>query len=181
MYISEKQILLNDGRTAVLSAPAPEDAAALLRCFKTCVAETPFLLNTPEEVTFTVDQERSFIENLLRSDSEYMVVCLVDGAIAGNCNLSRNPHLKGLHRATIGISVRQKYWGLGIGTALLHRLVKIGKDMGLEQLELEVVSGNVRAKALYEKIGFQTVGCIPNAVHLSDGTVFDKFIMVLPL
>jgi len=43
------------------------------------------------------------------------------------------------------------------------------KEAGYEQAELEVISENKRAVALYEKFGFVKYGTLPDNMKYSDG------------
>ncbi len=128
-----------------------------------------------------MERELAFIESHNSSENDIMLVCLVDGEFAGNCQLSRKIKRKNRHRGEVGIAVSQKFWNLGIGTAMFRELIQIGRDWGLEQLELEFIEGNERGKALYEKMGFQTIGFIPNAIHQPDGTILKEYTMILEL
>jgi len=47
--------------------------------------------------------------------------------------------------------------GKGIGTEILHELIKQAKSKS-KQIELQVFKVNKRAKALYERLGFSTTG-----------------------
>ena len=47
-----------------------------------------------------------------------------------------------------------------------------------EQAELEVVSANAPAIALYRKLGFETTGTIPRAFKYQDGSCADFLFMV---
>ncbi len=181
MIFQEKEIKLKDSRTAILRSPVPEDAEVMLNFFYQANRETPFLLNSPEDPVITVERELAFIENHNSSENDIMLVCLVDGEFAGNCQLNRRTKRKNRHRGGVGIAVSQKFWNLGIGTALFRELIQIARDWGLEQLELEFIEGNERGKALYEKMGFQTIGFIPNAIHQPDGTVLKEYMMILEL
>lgn len=114
MLYEKKKITLKDGREAVLKAPDPSEAAAMLRFLKTLASETEFILRYPEECTETDEQEAAFLESVNQSPTDLMIVCTVDGEIAGNCQISFHKRLKIAHRADIAIGVLQKYWGLGI-------------------------------------------------------------------
>lgn len=46
------------------------------------------------------------------------------------------------------------------------------------QIELEFVEGNVRARQLYEKMGFRITGVRPNAIRLKDGTLLNEYTMI---
>ncbi len=178
MVFPEKAILLNDGRTALLRSPASSDAQDLIRFLKATAGETPFLLKEPEEVTFTPEQEAAFLEAINADPHNVMILCFVDGSLAGSCNLCRKNRQKNRHRAEIGIAIFRKYWGLGIGSALFREMLALAKDWGVSQVELEVIEGNHRAIALYEKMGFATVCAVPNAIRLSDGSMRKEFRMI---
>ena len=45
-------------------------------------------------------------------------------------------------------------------------------------MELEYVEGNSRARALYEKMGFQIAGIKPDAIRLKDGTLLNEYYMI---
>ena len=57
-----------------------------------------------------------------------------------------------------GIAVSEKARGLGIGTALLNETFSEAKKRNLNAVSLDVIATNPRAKALYERMGFKTVG-----------------------
>ena len=50
-----------------------------------------------------------------------------------------------------------------------------------EQAELEAVSANEPAIALYRKFGFETTGTVPRAFRYGDGTYADFLFMVKTL
>ena len=82
------------------------------------------------------------------------------------------------HRAYVGISIEQKYWGCGLGSYLMQLAIDQTRANGFEQLELGVYSDNSRAIHLYEKFGFKRYGIQPRAFKLKDGTYRDEIIMV---
>lgn len=50
--------------------------------------------------------------------------------------------------------VHQDWRGQGLGAALLSYTLERARELGLSRLELHVLSGNLPARALYEKKGF---------------------------
>ena len=82
------------------------------------------------------------------------------------------------HRCTVGISLYREFWDMGIGTALMGEILAGAKAAGYEQAELEVVSANTPAIALYRKLGFETTGTIPRAFKYQDGSCADFLFMV---
>ena len=178
MLFDAKTIMLKDGRTAILRAPEVSDAAEMIDYLRDTAGETPFLMRTPEEVTMSVEAEAAFLEKICASDNNVMIVCEVNGVIAGNCQIARKTHIKSRHRATVAIALRQAYWGLGIGSRMFEEMIDIARGWGVMQLELEFIEGNTRGRALYEKYGFRIVGLRPNAIRLPDGTLLHEYIMV---
>lgn len=85
------------------------------------------------------------------------------------------------HRCTVGISLYREFWGMGIGTALMGEILAGAKAAGYEQAELEVVSANVAAIRLYQKLGFEITGTLPWAFKYKDGSYADFLLMVKKL
>lgn len=181
MIFAEKTVVLKTGKEALFRSPVSEDAEGMLAYLKTCASETNFILRCPEECVETVAQEEKFLEHINESDTGIMIVCLVDGEIAGNCQLAFNKRIKTRHRASVAIGLIRKYWGLGIGTAMFNEMIDIARDRGILQLELSYIEGNERAKALYEKMGFSQVAVMPDAIRLKDGTLLDEIYMQMKL
>lgn len=181
MLFEEKKITLKDGTEATLRSPRIEDAAALLDYLKTTAGETEFVLKYPEECTMTIEQEERFLQSIIDSPTNVMILCEVDGKLAGNCSMSMKSRIKVRHRASVAIALYKEFWGKGIGTALLGELIEIGKQQGLMQLELEYLEGNERGRALYEKMGFKLVAERPDAYCLKDGTMRKEYIMMKKL
>ncbi len=181
MIYPEKQITLKDGRTAILRAPEIRDAQALIDLLKTVTAETSFLSSYPEEITLSLEDEKRWIGGHRESPLVYDILCEIGGEVVGSCNLMRKKQIKMRHRATVGISIKQTYWDLGIGTAMFRELIALARAWGVGQIELEFIEGNERGRHLYEKMGFRTVAEKPNAIRLKDGTTLSEFIMIKEL
>lgn len=181
MLFKEKTILLKNGKEAILRSPVVQDAEAILEALKLCASETEFIIRCPEECTETVEKEMAFLERINTSPSNVMICCWVDGEAAGNCQLHFSPRMKVRHRGSIAIGIRQKYWGLGIGTAMFREMIDIAKQWGLSQLELEFIEGNERGRRLYEKMGFHVYGERPDGVRLRDGSMRKEYMMMRKL
>lgn len=182
MRIQNQTITLKDGRPCILRNPHPEDAADLIEYMKVTAGETRFILRYPEEVTMTVQQEEAFLQNALEDSRSLMVMAEVDGEVAGNASISGvGMRQKLLHRCSVAITLYQKFWNQGIGTALMNLLLEKAGEMGYEQAELEVAGSNKRAIALYEKVGFRQTGYSWHALKYKDGSYDDLLLMVKKL
>ena len=181
MLLNEKKITLKNGSAAILRCPTAEDAEALLNCMMTASEETDNLLRYPEEWNITAEQEARWIKGSLSSPLSLTIVCIADGKLVGNCNISFGSGIKTKHRATVSIVILRDYWGLGIGTAMFSELIAAAREHGTEILELEYMEGNERGRRLYEKFGFRAVAERPNAFKLKDGTLLTEIMMQLSL
>ncbi|MCI6038793.1 MAG: GNAT family N-acetyltransferase [Candidatus Limiplasma sp.] len=182
MHLAPETVSLKNGKTAFLRSAEPGDAAAMIDYLKAAAGETPFLLRYPDEVVLTEEDERRFLQGRLNDPSGILLNAWMDGALAANCALmSKGRQRKLRHRAEIAIAVRKSCWGLGLGSALLNRVLTLAKALGYEQLELEVIDGNDRALRLYERLGFVQTGRTPRAFRYDDGSYRDEIQMVLRL
>ena len=155
-------IALKDGRKCVLRNGTGQDAQAVLANFLLTHGQTDYLLSYPEEISFTLEKEREYLEKKTGSDREVELVAEVDGAIVGTAGIdSVGAAEKTRHRASFGISVDRAWWGLGIGRALTEACIECAETAGYAQLELEVVAENARAIALYRSMGFAEYGRNP--------------------
>ena len=178
MRFEPMHITLKNGRTAMLRPPAAEDAADMVAYMRDTAGETDFLLGYPEERNIPVEKEAAFLTAAAADPNAMMIVCEVDGRLAGNCQLTFNTKIKKRHRASVAIALRKEYWGLGIGTAMFGMMVEAAQTRpGITLLELEFIEGNSRARALYEKFGFRITGMHPNAIMLKDGTILHEYLM----
>lgn len=178
MIFEPVPITLKDGRTAVLRPPQAEDAAEMIAYMRDTAGETDYLLGYPEERDIPVEKEAAFLTAAADDPNTLMIVCTVDGHLAGNCQLSFNTKIKKRHRAAVAIALRKAYWNLGIGTAMFGMMTEAAKSRpGVTLLELEFIEGNSRARALYEKFGFRVTGMHPDAIMLKDGTVLNEYLM----
>lgn len=169
-------ILFKDklGREVVLRNAQASDAAALIDYLKATAAETPYLVREPEEITITLEQEIRFIESKTDAAGELLLVALIDGKHIGNCSLmSIAPYKRYVHRCGIAIALYQEYCGCGIGKRMMQTILDVAKKAGYEQAELEVISDNKDAIALYKKLGFEKYGSFPDNMKYSDGTYAD--------
>lgn len=92
-------------------------------------------------------------------DNVYMYVALLDGEIVGTLGLEvcKNPRRR--HVGSLGMGVKDKAQGSGVGTALLSTAIDLADNwLALRRLELTVYVDNQRAIALYKRFGFDIEG-----------------------
>ena len=79
--------------------------------------------------------------------------------------------------AATSIYVDKRFHRAGIGREMIEYLIELAKQIGFEQMDLEVVDGNDNAKHLYEKCGFVETGKRMRALKDDDGTYRDEILM----
>lgn len=180
MLIEDVWFELKDGRKALLRSPKEEDIEGTLEYLVVSAGETEFILRYPEECSkYTAEGEKNLFEQKNASPNEAMILCIVDGKVVGNCEISFRTGMKTKHRASVAIALISEFWNQGIGTRMFQELIRLAENReGVMQMELEFVEGNDRARHLYEKMGFRITGVRPNGIRLKDGRLLNEYMMV---
>jgi ribosomal protein S18 acetylase RimI-like enzyme len=129
--------------------------------------------------------EVQWFANLYRStlEGETIAVVAEEGdRPVGNCIIHpvaprRDSELG--HFGELGILVDHRFRGRGAGTALLLHALEQARAR-YEAVRLAVFADNVRAKRLYERLGFRTYGRLPRAIRRGGGYI-DEELMFLEL
>lgn len=178
-----KTIKIKNGETILLRPASVLEAQALLDCFTEFAATSPYILTTAESARLkTLDSQEKWIQVSNEDPRNLLIVAEHDGKIVGITNAMAFKDFKRLHRAGLGMTVRQEYRGQGLGEALLALLIECSRQMpGLATLELNVMAPNLPAHKLYQKFGFKECGRYEKAYRLESGEYVDDIMMHLPL
>lgn len=130
----------------------------------------------------TESEEHDFFDRMLSETEKketIYIMAYVSGVFAGNGRVNRG---KARHRhvGSMGISLRSAYRGEGIGTELMKSLIDEARSLGLRLLTLSCFENNEPAIHVYEKLGFQKAGSIPEAIAYK-GKYINEVHMFLPL
>ena len=100
-------------------------------------------------------------------------VAEVRGIILGTYYIKTNQAGPGSHVCNCGYMVSSKARGKGLATAMCEHSQHLAKDLGYKAMQYNLVtSTNKGAIKLWTKLGFETVGTLPNAFnHPSKGYV----------
>ena len=180
MKFEPVEYVLRDGSAAVIRSLGPDDADAAVAYGAAICAATDFLARDAGEWTITVEEEVKFLESRLSAERAAMIGAFIDSVLVGLTDFSPvSMTSKMRHRAHFGISVLPEFENRGLGTLLLQTLIECAKNIGYEQLELEVVSNNHKAIHLYKKFSFITCGTIRHGFKHKNGSYSDLDTMVL--
>jgi L-amino acid N-acyltransferase YncA len=106
-----------------------------------------------------------------------VIVAEADGRVVGWGSLnSYNPRAAYQYVADFSVYVERKWRGQGVGRRLLQRLIELARDLGYHKMMLSAFPLNETGMALYERMGFTTVG-ICHEMGLLDGNWVDTIIM----
>lgn len=182
MEYKPKEVLLKDGISCLIKSPGPRDASGILKLMQRTSEETNYMARYADEVSIPIPQEQEYLSSILQSRKDLMVCAVVNGEIIANAGIKPVACMERYaHRASFGISIYQTYWGLGIGSHLLAATISGAREIGYEQLELEVVCENKRGLALYKKFGFKHYGTREHCFKYRDGSYADTHLMMVML
>ena len=101
-----------------------------------------------------------------------------DGAILGTYYLQANQRGGGVHVANCGYMVSDKAQGKGVARAMCEHSQVVARERGFRAMQFNhVVSANVRAVALWQKLGFEIVGTLPKAFNHPVHGFVDSYVM----
>lgn len=174
--------LLKNGNNVIIRKPNIEDAEAIIRVITIADTETLFLARNPGEFCTPVEQEKQIIENVLSDNDVEWYVAEYDNQVVGQCSVGlvrRNARYR--HRAEVAFVILKDYCNLGIGGKMMEECIKWCKQMGVAQIELDVVKNNEQALKMYQGFGFEIIGTKENALRYQDGTYADEYLMMKKL
>jgi RimJ/RimL family protein N-acetyltransferase len=173
-----KEIKLNNGMECIIRNPDRKDAREVLQHMILTSGETENMARYPDEVKLTEEDEKDYLSRIADSADAIMIAAFVEGKLVANAGLNPVATMDRLrHRASFGISIRKRYWGMGIGSLLVEACLEMARKSGYEQVELDVVEDNQRGIALYEKFGFKVYGKHEDAFRYRDGHYKSLYLM----
>ncbi len=117
----------------------------------------------------------------LRSGN-YTYVAEDDGRIAGTYILRANQSGAGAHVANAAFMVAPEGKGRGIGLAMGEHSLIEARRLGFRAMQFNfVVSTNVIAIQLWQKLGFKIAGTLPGAFQHPEKGYVDAYVMFLSL
>ena len=154
-------------------AAAAEDAAAICAIYNQGIEDR---LATLETGLRTPDERRQWMS--ARGPRHPVIVAeAADAGVVGWASLnSFNPRPAYDHVADLSVYIERGWRGKGVGRRLLDRLVELGQAIGYHKVVLAAFPFNAAGMALYERMGFRTVGIYREQGQL-DGRWVDVIVM----
>jgi L-phenylalanine/L-methionine N-acetyltransferase len=171
----EIAVTLADGRGVRVRDARARDARPLAHLLDEVAAEpTVTLLMLPGQFGAAVWRRR--IADSLADPRCLQLSAELDGELVGNLGLRPDPHVSAGHVSWLGMSVGERWRGLGVGGALLEASVSWAGSHAVHKLALGVFPENKRAIRFYERHGFAHEG-LRRAQYLRAGRYYDEMLM----
>lgn len=158
-----RRFTTSDGREVVLRAPRWSDLDDMLEFINSLVDEGADVLVDKRK---TKDEEVEWLADHLKAIELGRKACVaaeVGGRFVGQVAVTPRSG-RSRHVGVLGISLREGYRDVGIGTELMREAEAQARGLGVELLTLEVFASNARARHVYEKVGFRVTGVVPKAI-----------------
>lgn len=173
--------ILKDGRKLIIKKAVSEEADKIIEYMNFVGGESDYLTFGKNEIKITKEDEKKIIESANSTSNSIMAEALVDGEIAGFINLAASKKRRIRHVVEMGITVRKKYWGLGIGSFLMKFIIDWAQNTDIiRKINLRVRTDNERAIKLYKKFGFKEEGILTRDFYI-DGKFYDSLCMGLSI
>ncbi len=101
-----------------------------------------------------------------------VVVAEVDGELAGSYFLKANHPGRAAHIANAGFVVAPDMQGRGIGRVLVEDALLRAREVGFDAMQFNLVFASNPARPMYEDLGFEVVGRVPDAVGGEDAVIY---------
>jgi ribosomal protein S18 acetylase RimI-like enzyme len=115
--------------------------------------------------------EEDFERAWMREKTAVMVACSGD-RVAGSYHLLPNYPGRASHIANAGYMVHPEFRGEGIGRVLVEHSIAEARRLGFDALMFNLVFESNPARRLYERLGFEAVGRVPEAFEGEDAIVY---------
>ena len=175
----KKEILLKNGQVCVLRQAIEQDAVGIIQYMNCVCGESDYLAFGRGDIDWTVEKERTFIREHLDSENKLLVIAEVQGSINGIVGFTGDERKRMRHTGEFGMAVSQKYWGIGLGSALIECMIEWAKASGIvRKINLRTRVDNQRALRLYKRFGFINEGLVSRQFKVAD-TFYDAYFMGL--
>ena len=151
---------------------APADAGAICGIYNQGIEDRVATLETELR---TPEERREWMAG--RSPRHPVIVAEADGEVLGWGSLNVfNAREAYRFVADFSVYVERGWRGKGVGRIVLARLIELAREHGFHKMALSAFPTNTGGMALYEKLGFRTVG-VYREQGMLDGVWVDTIIM----
>jgi ribosomal protein S18 acetylase RimI-like enzyme len=154
------------GLTLEVDGIRADDVAELYQAFAAVVAagegypQPPGPLSMEEFADYWMDHQ------------SLVAVARLGGRLVGSYYLKPNFPGRAAHIANAGYFVVPERRGQGVGQALVEHSFAEARALGFDAMQFNLVFASNPARRLYERLGFEVVGRVPEAVDGEDAFIY---------
>lgn len=151
----------------IIRFPRKKDIAGLHKYTNSLIKEAEYLNTNRQQ---TLQEQKKWLNDAIegmRQGKSLTIFVVINGIISGSGVITKGV-FSNSHVGDLGIYLRKKYTSMGIGTRFMELMMNESLKIGVESINLRYVEDNFKAKLLYEKLGFQTVGIVPKTIKKRD-------------
>jgi len=169
------RVKLKNGRTVLIRKFQLEDKEKLIEMYES-LSEDAVRWGLPPYTRERI--EHNWLSNL---QNLIAIVAVYDGKIVGNAQIFKFPHSRRKGTCETWIYLHQDFHNVGLGTAMLTKLIELARKEGLHRIGLTVIADNKPAIHLYQKMGFKIEGIMKDSYFGADEKYHDEVVMGLIL
>ena len=172
--MTERPLSTSQGVELLVSDARPADYDELYAAFAQVVAAGEGYPQAPGPLA--VDDFREY----WLEKKAVVAVARHEGTLAGSYYLKPNFPGRAAHIANAGYFVVPELRGRGVGAALVEDSMAEARRLGFDALMFNLVFASNPARRLYERLGFEVIGRIPEAVDGEDALIYWRALSVRP-
>lgn len=166
-------VTLKDGRTLLLKRFQIGDKEKLVEMYES-LSDKAVRWGLPPYTRERI--EGLWLRNL---QNLIAIVALYKDKIVGHAQIFKFPHPRRRGTGDLIIYLHQDFHNVGLGTAMLAKLIELAKKEKLHRIGLTVIVDNKAAICLYLKFGFKIEGVMKDTYMGEDGKYHDELVMGL--
>jgi acetyltransferase len=148
-----------DGTQAVLRPIRPEDEPLLVK-FHSTLSERSVSLRYFHAMKFTARVAHERLTRICFIDYDREMALVADRKNPENgeheiLGVGRLSKIRGTNEAEFALVVSDRYQRQGLGTALLSRLLQVGRDENIDTIFGDILPENIEMQRICEKLGFR--------------------------
>lgn len=136
------------------------------------------VVDSGSQFPYECNSIEEFRRQFFTPQGQVYVCHTLDGDIIGGFYLRANFSGRSSHIANAAYMIRCSCRGKGVGSLLIKASLHFAKDLGFRAMQFNMVlSQNTLAIKLYQRLGFDVAGNLPEAIRNPDGSYQDGYVM----
>lgn len=178
--VSSRLTKITSGESCTVRNPERDDAQAWIDHAYAVMQESDFTKTEPEDLVSSVQEQETWFTTMNTNAGNLALLAEIDGHLVGILDCGAFKARRMSHVCAFAMSVRQQWWGQGVGTSLVQCLLDWSRTHPqIRKITMRALVKNERALALYKKFGFVVEGRFAQAIKTADGAFVDDYEMGL--